>query len=69
MNTQGTSGGSVTVALPKFELVSWRGEIFGPYPTMEAAAQAAKDKWPDQEQDENETGSGWSIQQAGGHGL
>jgi len=46
----------------RFELVSYRGEIFGPYPTAQAAAEAAKEKWPDQEQDEDRTGEGWDIQ-------
>lgn len=34
-----------------FELVSYRGEIFGPYASLAEAAEAAKMKWPDQEQD------------------
>lgn len=50
---------------PQFELVSWRGEIFGPYPALEDAARAAKDKWPDQEQDPDRAGRGWDVQVAG----
>lgn len=51
------------VANPKrFELVSYRGEIFGPYDSMEAAARAAKEKWPDQSQDEDRSGRGWDVQ-------
>lgn len=49
----------------RFELVSYRGEIFGPYPTAQAAAEAAKAKWPDQEQDEDRTGKGWDVQTVG----
>ena len=46
----------------RYEIVSYRGEIFGPYDSMEAAAQAAREKWPDQHQDEDRTGAGWDIQ-------
>lgn len=47
------------VANPKrFELVSYRGEIFGPYDRMEAA----KEKWPEQSQDEDRSGRGWDVQ-------
>ena len=49
----------------QYELVSYRGEIFGPYPTAQAAAEAARAKWPDQEQDEDRTGKGWDVQVAG----
>lgn len=49
----------------QFEIVSYRGEIFGPYATMQAAADAAKAKWPDQEQDEDRTGKSWDVQVAG----
>jgi hypothetical protein len=49
----------------RFESVSYRGEIFGPYDSMEAAAQAAKEKWPDQHQDEDRTGAGWDVQVEG----
>jgi len=45
-DTQLTRGRSGPV---RYELVSYRGEIFGPYDSMEAAARAAKEKWPDQE--------------------
>lgn len=48
----------------QFELVSSRGEIFGPCPTAQAAAEAARAKWPNQEQDEDRTGDGWSIWEA-----
>lgn len=51
--------------LAQFELVSYRGEIFGPYPTAQAAAEVAKAKWPDQEQDEGRTGKGWDVQVVG----
>lgn len=49
----------------QFELVSYRSEIFGPYPTAAAAMEAAKAKWPDQEQDEDRAGCGWDVQVAG----
>ncbi len=49
----------------QYEIVSYRGEIFGPYPSAQAAGQAAKEKWPDQEQDEDRTGKGWDVQIAG----
>lgn len=49
----------------QYELVSYRGEIFGPYPTAQAAAEAAKLKWPDQQQDEDRTGEGWDVQVVG----
>lgn len=48
-----------------FEIVSYRGEIFGPYTSAEEAAEAARLKWPDQEQDEERKGDGWDIQVAG----
>lgn len=48
-----------------YELVSYRGEIFGPYSTMEEAARSAKEKWPHQHQDEDREGLGWDIQVAG----
>ena len=35
---------------PQYELVSYCGEIFGPYPSAEAAAEADRAKWPDQSQ-------------------
>ena len=46
----------------RYELVSYRGEIFGPYASVAEAAEAAKAKWPDQEQDEDRTGKGWDVQ-------
>lgn len=49
----------------QFEIVSYRGEIFGPYPTAQEAAAAAKEKWPDQSQDPDRTGAGWDVQVAG----
>ena len=58
-DTQLTRGGSRVV---RYEIVSYRGEIFGPYDSMEAAAQAAKEKWPDQHQDEDRTRAGWDVQ-------
>lgn len=48
-----------------FEIVSYRGEIFGPYTSAEEAAEAARMKWPGQEQDEGRTGAGWDVQVCG----
>lgn len=47
-----------------WELVSYRGEIFGPYTSAQEAAEVATHKWPDQEQDEERSGKGWDIQVA-----
>lgn len=48
-----------------FELVSYKGEIFGPYTSLEEAASAAEMKWPGQVQDPDRTGAGWDVQVAG----
>lgn len=65
MNEPRNEGRSVTVGLPGFELISYRGETFGPYSTIAEAREAALMKWPDQSQDEDRTGAGWDIQVAG----
>jgi hypothetical protein len=65
MNTQGTSGHSVTVGLPEYEVVSYRGEIFGPFRDLLQAYAYANEKWPDQVQDEDRMGAGWDVQVAG----
>lgn len=49
----------------EFEIISYRGETFGPYPSIAAAREAALMKWPDQSQDPDRTGSGWDVQVAG----
>ncbi len=49
----------------RYEIVSYRGEIFGPYPSAQAAADAAREKWPDQVQDEDRSGLGWDVQVQG----
>ena len=49
----------------QFELVSYRGEIFGPFESVSHAVLVAKTKWPHQEQDEDRTGKGWDVQVAG----
>lgn len=66
MNGTGKDNGSCAKSVPHcFELVSYRGEIFGPYASIAETREAAKMKWPDQEQDEDRTGEGWDIQVAG----
>ena len=49
----------------QFEIVSYRGEVYGPYKSAGDAVRAAKEKWPHQSQDEDRTGKGWDIQVAG----
>lgn len=63
--TRGPGRSNLTQAGSRFELVSYRGEIFGPYASAQEAAAAAKEKWPDQEQDPERTGKGWDVQIAG----
>lgn len=65
MNGTGNKEPISAKSVPQYELVSYRGEIFGPYPTAAAAMEAAKAKWPDQEQDEDRTGKGWDVQVVG----
>ena len=48
-----------------FEIISYRGEHFGPFKSLAEARAWALDKWPHQEQDEERTGEGWDIQVAG----
>lgn len=67
MNTQRTSGGSVTIGLPKnqaIELIDRFGMLRGRFVTAQEAAEAARRIWPDQEQDEFREGRGWDIQRA-----
>lgn len=49
----------------QFEIVSYRGEVYGPYKSAGDAIRAAKEKWPHQHQDEERKGLGWDIQVAG----
>lgn len=49
----------------QYELIDRYGRIFGPYPSMEAAAIDARKKWPDQEQDVDRIGVGWDVRCAG----
>lgn len=49
----------------RFELVSYRGEVFGPYASIMEASEAAQAKWPGQDQNEDRTGAGWDIQCVG----
>ncbi len=45
-----------------YELVSYRGEIFGPYTSIEEAAEVAEAKWPGQAQDPDRSGLGWDVE-------
>lgn len=49
-----------------FEVVSRRGNISErKFASAQAAAEYAKECFPDQEQDEDRTGKGWDIQVVG----
>lgn len=48
-----------------YELVSHRGEIFGPYTSREEAAEAARTKWGTSLQDDDPPGDSWDIQVVG----
>lgn len=64
MNDSRTSSSICAETEPRrqlWELVSYRGEIFGPYTSPEEAAEVAQLKWPEQFQDEDRTGAGWDI--------
>lgn len=62
IDTPATRGSSRVVPT---EVVSYRGEIFGPFKSATEAARWAARRWPDQEQDEDRTGQGWDLQVAG----
>lgn len=62
MNTRGTFEHSVTVELPKYELIDKDGKVVSEYLSAEAAAKVASWMFPDQEQDPDRTGKGWDIQ-------
>lgn len=49
----------------QYELVSSRGEIFGPYPSAAAAGRDAREKWPHRRQNEDGRSRGWDIQVVG----
>lgn len=65
MNTQRTSGGSVTEGLPaRYRLIDKDGRADSR--TFESATQLAEwahHLWPDQEQDEDRSGKGWDIEE------
>lgn len=52
---------------PQFELVSHRGETFGPYNSRDEAKQAGERKWPGMESADlsDDEPSGWYIQVVG----
>lgn len=70
VNTQRTSGGSVTEGLPKAQylLIDKDGKPFNvrgwpiSFETAKEAADQAKRLWPDQEQDAGRFGKGWDIE-------
>ena len=47
---------------PKYEVISRWGRTGVFFDTAQAAAQFAKDSWPDQEQDETRSGKGLDIE-------
>lgn len=63
VNTQGTSGGSVTEVLPapQFAIITQSGDAITGFDCALHAANWARKMWPDQEQDEARTGKGWDI--------
>lgn len=66
VNTQGTSGGNVTVGLPRYELIDRHGRRHvETFDSTLAAAACAKIIYPNERQDEDRTGRGWDIQIAG----
>jgi len=48
--------------LVRYRLLDREGIAFGPYPTAQAAADMARELWPDEQQDEDRTGAGWDIE-------
>lgn len=46
----------------RYELIGSDGRTHGRFWAAEAAANCARDMWPDQEQDEERAGKGWDIQ-------
>lgn len=64
MNTQRTSGGSVTKALPKrlYRLIDKDGNVAGAGYELRWLVRQAKECWPDQAQDEERSGKGWDIE-------
>jgi hypothetical protein len=62
VNIRKTDGHSLTVVLPKYELIDKDGNVYGPYASAYHAGLAAKAAWPDQEQDEERRGYGWDVQ-------
>lgn len=65
MNIRKTNGRSLTEVLPEYEVISYRGEIFGPFRDLLQAYAYANEKWPDQVQDEDRMGAGWDVQVVG----
>ena len=46
----------------RYELIDKDGNVCGIFGTASTAAIIARQRWPDQEQDEDRTGVGWDIQ-------
>lgn len=58
-------GGSRPV---RYELVTKDGFVCPwQFPSPVAAAEMARARWPDQQQDEENTGAGWDVQVSGAH--
>lgn len=65
MNTQGTSGDSVTVGLPRYELIDKDGKVVNTAGRASFLAEQAAELFPDQKEDSDETGEGWHIRVVG----
>lgn len=46
----------------RYELIDKDGKVVGESPSAQGLAIAAKDMWPDQQQDPERSGVGWDIQ-------
>ena len=44
-------------------LTDKRGKVWGRYRSAFRAAEAAKEQWPDQDQDPDDTGKGWNVRE------
>lgn len=61
MNTQGTSGRKVTIALPLYELIDKDGNSIAKDRSPAFLGHIAHDLWPGEGQDEDRSGRGWDI--------
>lgn len=44
------------------QVIDLEGTEYGPFKTAQEAAEFAKSRWPDQEQDEERVGNGWDVE-------